>query len=97
MMTTIILQQCSFTFVSLRTAMLVFVTGIERTWEYLKEAFKRKSDGLPEPTTKYYETVGYGPFLFAVSEGTVYYHNEEQWIPYSSATGIEYNSISIDV
>ena len=96
-MTTVILQQCSFTFVSLRTAMPVYVTGVERTWDYLKEAFKRKSNGLPESFTKYYETVGHGPFLFAVSEGTVYYHNEEQWIPYRSATGIEHNSITIDV
>ena len=77
--------------------MPVHVTGVERTWEYLKDAFRRKSDGLPDSSAKYYETMGCGPFLFAVCGETVYYHDEELWTPYTSATNIEYDSISIDI
>jgi len=49
--------------------------GVERTWDYLKTEFERHSDGLSNPTAKYFETIGPGPELFAVDSLYVYYHD----------------------
>ena len=52
------------------------------------------SDGLPDAT--YYETMGPGPQLFAVVRNTVYYHAQEKWFPYNSASNIVYGIMNID-
>ncbi|CAF1463014.1 unnamed protein product [Rotaria magnacalcarata] len=88
------MNTCSFTFTSLRTQLPCDVLGVERTWEYLKREFDRYSDGLPD--AKYYETMGSGPQLFAVVGDTVYYHDEEKWFPYTSATNIVHDTINLD-
>ncbi|CAF1207553.1 unnamed protein product [Adineta steineri] len=88
------MNTCSFIFTSIRTDLPCYVLGVERTWEYLKQEFNRNSDGLPN--AKYYETMGAGPQLFAVVGDTVYYHDEEQWFPYSSAINIVHGTINID-
>ncbi len=88
------MNTCSFTFIRLRTLLPCRVFGVERTWEYLKQEFDRHSDGLP--VAKYYETIGAGPQLFAVVGDLVYYHDEEKWLPYQSATNIEYGLMKID-
>jgi len=88
------MNTCSFTFTSLRTQLPCHVFGIQRTWEYLKEEFDRHSDGLPD--AKYYETRGPGPQLFAAVDNTVYYHDEEKWFPYITATNVEYGIMNID-
>ena len=77
------MNTCSFTFVSLRTGLPCRANGVERSWEHLKREFNRDSDGLPD--AKYYETIGHGPQLFAVVNDQVYYHHDNQWIPYVSA------------
>ncbi|CAF1230204.1 unnamed protein product [Didymodactylos carnosus] len=74
--------------------MPVHVTGLERSWDYLKVEFDRKSDGLEAnkgDMVKYYEVCGPGPKLFAVKNDKVYYHNNEKWSPYQSATDIKYD------
>ncbi len=88
------MNTCKFTLVSIRTLLPCNVLGVERTWEYLKQEFYRQSDGLPD--AKYYETIGPGPQLFAVVGDTVYYHDEEKWFPYTSATNIEHGIMNID-
>ncbi len=88
------MNTCSFTFISSRTLLPCHVFGVERTWEYLKQEFDRRSDGLPD--AKYYETIGTGPQLFAVVGDLVYYHDEEKWFPYQTATNIEYGLMKID-
>ncbi|CAF3695544.1 unnamed protein product [Rotaria sp. Silwood1] len=52
--------------------------GIERTWDYLKHEFDREGNGLPDPTARYFETIGPGPQLFAVVTPSVYYHDQRQ-------------------
>ncbi|CAF1550109.1 unnamed protein product [Adineta ricciae] len=84
----------SFTFISLRTKLPCHVSGVERTWEYLKKEFNRQSDGLPG--ARYYETMGAGPQLFAVLDNEVYYHDEEQWFPYKSAMNLVQGTIVTD-
>ena len=79
------MNTCSFIFFSLRNNLPCRVTGIERTWKYLKNEFDREGDGLPDPTAKYFETIGPGPQLFAVVISSVYYHDEQQWFKYKSA------------
>ena len=88
------MNTCSFTFTSLRTNLLCHVIGVERTWEYLKQEFNRHSDGLSD--AKYYETMGAGPQLFAIVGDTVYYHDEEKWHPYVTATNVVYEIMDID-
>lgn len=88
------MNTCKFTFVSLRTCLPCRVYGVERSWEYLKQEFYRHSDGLAN--AKYYETIGPGPQLFAVADNLVYYHVEEQWFPYISATDIEHGVMNIE-
>jgi hypothetical protein len=88
------MNTCSFTFISLRTKLPCYVTGVERSWEYLKEEFDRHSDGLSD--AKYYETMGPGPQFFAVLGNAVYYHNENKWFPYISATDIVHGIMDFD-
>ncbi|CAF1468723.1 unnamed protein product [Adineta ricciae] len=88
---------CSFTYISNRTFQPRRVTGGERTWEYLKERFSRASEGLPDPSARYFETIGFGPFLFAVIGNDVFHHDREKWLHYESATNIEYGTIIIDL
>lgn len=85
---------CSFTFVSIRTNLPCRVSGVERTWEYLKQEFDRQSDGLPD--AKYFETMGPGPQLFAVVNEQVYYHHEQKWCPYISASDIVHETLNVD-
>ncbi|CAF0870445.1 unnamed protein product [Adineta ricciae] len=93
----ITIPTCSFTYVSTRTHQPRRVTGVERTWEYLKERFNRASEGLPDLSTRYFETTGFGPFLFAVADDAVFYHDEEKWTQYKSASDIEYGTMTIDL
>ncbi|CAF0974283.1 unnamed protein product [Rotaria sp. Silwood1] len=88
------MNTCSFTFNSLRTQLPCHVFGVERTWEYLKQEFNRHSDGLPD--AKYYETMGPGPQLFAVVGDRVYYHDEEKWFSYSSATNVVHGIMTMN-
>ncbi|CAF0788986.1 unnamed protein product [Adineta steineri] len=82
---------CSFTFIS-QAQIPVYVTGVERSWNFLKLEFDRQSDGLPSPNARYYQTLYAGPKLFAVDDNdVVYYHDAEQWTPYSSASIITYS------
>ncbi|CAF1514473.1 unnamed protein product [Didymodactylos carnosus] len=83
------MNRCTFTFVSIRTLLPIRVTGVQRTWEYLKEEFNRKSDGVGN-NARYYETFGPGPKLFAVMGDKVYYRDAEEWVAYNSATDISY-------
>lgn len=89
------MHTCSYTFVSLRTYLPMRVMGIERTWDYLKKEFDRHSDGLPDPTAKYFETIGHGPLLFAVVGSSVYYHDQEQWSRYKSAFDIVFDTMEV--
>ncbi|CAF1360858.1 unnamed protein product [Adineta steineri] len=89
------MNTCSFTFFSLRTNLPCRVTGIERTWDYLKAEFDREGDGLSELTAKYFETMGPGPLLFAVVDQSVYYHDQQQWHKYKSAFDIVFDTINI--
>ena len=88
------MNTCSFTFISLRTGFPCRSTGIERTWDYLKREFGRNSDGLPD--AKYYETLGPGPQLFAVVNDQVYYHHDNKWSAYITATDISYGIVNIE-
>lgn len=88
------MNACNFTFYSLRTKLPCEVTGIERTWEFLKNEFNRNGDGLPN--ARYYETIGPGPHLFAVVGDTVYYNEDEKWFPYNSATNMAFGIMNID-
>ncbi|CAF3923306.1 unnamed protein product [Adineta steineri] len=82
---------CSFTFIS-QAEIPVYVTGVQRSWNFLKLEFDRQSDGLPSPNARYYQTLYTGPKLFAVDDNdVVYYHDAEQWTPYSSASIIIYS------
>lgn len=82
------MNTCSFTFVSHRTGLPCRVTGIERTWDYLKGEFDREGDGLPDPEAKYFETIGAGPQIFGVAGPAVYYHDQQKWFKYKSAFDI---------
>ena len=88
------MNTCAFTFISLRTSLPCRTFGIERTWNYLKEECDRHSDGLPD--AKYYETIGPGPQLFAVVGDTVYYHFNEKWFSYRTATDIQHGIMNIE-
>ena len=85
------MNTCSFTYVPLRTLLPSRATGVERTWDYLKREFDRNSDGLPN--AKYYETIGPGPQLFAAIEDKVYYHHDNRWVQYVSASHVTYGTI----
>ena len=89
------MNTCSFTYVTLRTRLPCRATGVERTWEYLKHEFDREGDGLPDPTAKYFETLGPGPQLFAVANNSVYYHDQQQWFKYKSAFDIVHGIMEI--
>ncbi|CAF1416226.1 unnamed protein product, partial [Didymodactylos carnosus] len=77
------------------------ITGVERTWKYLKVEFDRESDGLPDHKARYYEALGGpGPKLFAVCDGddvndkkdpVVYYHDEEIWSSYATGSDVEFS------
>lgn len=88
------MNTCSFTFISSRTRLPCGVYGVERTWDYLQREFDRQSEGLPG--ARYYETFGPGPLLFAVIDDTVYYHDQNQWFPYATASNISHGKIKID-
>lgn len=68
---------------------------MERTWEYLKNQFDRHSEGLPDPTAQYFETMGQGPQLFAVIYPDVYYHDQERWFKYRSAFDVVFDQMEI--
>ncbi len=89
------MNTCSFTYVTLRTYLPCRVTGIERTWDYLKNEFDRQGDGLPDPTARYFETMGVGPQLFAVADHSVYYHDQQKWFKYKSAFDIIFDTMEI--
>ena len=87
------MNTCSFTYVTVRTRLSCHTTGVERTWEYLKQEFNRNGDALPDAT--YYETIGLGPQLFAVVNNQVYYHYDNEWVPYQSATDVSYGTLAV--
>ena len=89
------INTCNFTFISLRNNLPCRVTGIERTWEYLKNEFNRFTDGLADSNARYFETIGQGPQLFAVVFPHVCYHDQEQWFKYRSAFDIVFDRMEI--
>ena len=88
------MKTCSFTYVAVRTGLPCRSTGVERTWEYLKEEFNRNGDALPDAT--YYETIGLGPQLFAVVNDRVYYHHDSKWVAYVTAAFLTYGTIAME-
>lgn len=88
------MDTCAFTFQGSHTNLWYRVLGIKRTWDYLKEAFNREGEGLPD--ARYYETMGPGPQLFAVIGEKVYYHDNNEWFQYSSATDVVHGTLSLD-
>ena len=89
------INTCSFTFVSLHTNLSRRVVGIERTWDYLKNDFHRDGDGLPGSGVRYFETITTGPQLFAVRTPHVFYHHDNQWYQYISASDIVFGTMEI--
>ncbi len=89
------MNTCSFSYVTLSTKLPCRAMGIERTWEYLKNEFDREGDGLPDPTAKYFETIGAGPQLFAVVDQSVYYHDQQKWFKYKSAFDIVHDTMEV--
>ena len=87
-------KTCRFSYIRLLTNLPCDVIGIERTWEYLKEEFNRHSDGLTDAL--YFETMGPGPQLFAVIGDQVYYHDNDKWFPYASATNVTLGTLEMD-
>ena len=83
---------CSFTFISLRNGSACRVSGIERTWDYLKSEFNRDGNEIDDLNVRYFETIGPGPQLFAATSSTVYYHHGNQWFHYQSAFDIVFSS-----
>ena len=80
---------CQFTFVAQPSHVSVDVTGVERTWDFLKLEFDRHSDGLPIQAARYYQTLYAGPRLFGVDKNdVVYYHDQEKWIPFKTAKNV---------
>ena len=86
---------CSFTYVSLRSYLPQHVMGVERTWDYLKNEFYRDGDGLQGSGVRYFETITAGPQLFAVRTPHVFYHHDNQWHQYNSASDIVFGTMEI--
>lgn len=83
---------CHFTFIAASSEATIHVTGVERSWDYLKLEFDRHSDGLFNKETKYYQTLYAGPRIFAVDDqNKVYYHEQEKWIEYISSRDVRYS------
>jgi hypothetical protein len=89
------MNTCSFSCVPLLTRIPRRTTGIERTWDYIKNQFGRQGDGLPYPTTRYFETIGQGPVIFAIHNFSVYYEDQRGWVKYRSAFDIVFDTIDI--
>ncbi|CAF1384506.1 unnamed protein product [Adineta ricciae] len=85
---------CSYTFIVNRTKLLCRVTGVERTWDYLKKEFNIEAGELTG--ARYYETVHFGPTCFGVIDNKIYYFLENQWYPYKTAADIVYETINLD-
>lgn len=88
------MKTCRFSYVRLLTNLPCDAFGIERTWDYLKEEFNRQGDGLPD--AEYFETIGPGPQLFAVIGDKVFYHDDNKWSQYSSATNVIHGTMEVD-
>ena len=89
------MNTCNFTYNNIHTGLPVHTTGIERTWDELKEEFKlQKMSGLPG--ARYYKVIGPGPELFAVIDTVVFYQVEEHWHPYRTASNIQHGTMNID-
>jgi hypothetical protein len=86
------MNMCSFSYISLLTRIPRRATGIERTWDYIKTSFERQGDGLPYPTTRYFETIGQGPLFFAVHDVSVYCQYEQEWYKYRSSYDIVFDT-----
>ncbi|CAF2723553.1 unnamed protein product [Rotaria sp. Silwood2] len=86
---------CTFSYVAAKDSAPKTATGIERAWRDLKLEFSRKGDGLPG--AKYYKTISVqGPQLFAVKiDQTVWYHDEDKWHMYQTATDVKYDKIQL--
>ncbi|CAF1413203.1 unnamed protein product [Rotaria sordida] len=84
---------CTFSYVATKDRAPKTPTGIECSWLDLKLEFNRQGDGLPG--AKYYKTITKeGPQLFAVKpDQSVWYHDENQWHRYQTATDVKYNQI----
>ncbi|UJR11376.1 hypothetical protein I4U23_015556 [Adineta vaga] len=84
---------CTFNFISKRDGQPKTATGIEQSWLDLKIEFSRQGEGLPGAT--YYKTISLqGPQLFAVKpDQTVWYHDENRWFKYRTATAIKYDRL----
>lgn len=89
------MNTCSFSYVTLRQNLPCRAIGVERTWEYLKNEFDRQGEGLQDPTAKYFETIGQGPQLFAVTDQAVFYHDQQRWFKYKSAFNIVHDVMTI--
>ncbi|UJR17015.1 hypothetical protein I4U23_003913 [Adineta vaga] len=70
---------CTFVYNKQVTKVALFVTGVARSWNFLKEEFDRQSNCISEPNVRYYQTLYAGPRLFAV--------DKEQWHAYKTARG----------
>ena len=82
---------CHFTFNAALSDATLHVTGVQRSWNYLKLEFDRHSGGLADPEARYFQTLYVGPRLFAVdTQNKVYYHDRETWIEYLSARDVRY-------
>ncbi|CAF1180249.1 unnamed protein product [Rotaria sordida] len=88
-------DMCTFSYISAKDYAPTTATGIERSWLDLKLEFNRKGDGLSG--AKYYKTISVqGPQLFAVKmDQTVWYHDENKWHRYQTATDVKYDKIQL--
>ena len=89
------METCEFSYIGIKTHLLITATGIEKSWDSLKEEFNISGPGIPGAT--YYKTISVqGPQLFAVLVGTrVFYHDNGRWHPYNTASDIKFGLMNM--